>query len=175
MPAFIIFKIMFKIFDIKKSRNDNMAVEQLEQLGKQIKQKRLSLNMTMDCCAEKAGISRATLWSIEKGASNCSATALFKVMEVLGLSITVNNCETNIVRERATRLNSVEIKKMNKFLIMCIEEYASSVCEPSGVTYRKMKDKGVIEMLKNEYGDLHGYSQSYLNEYISSLMEDSEQ
>ena len=36
-------------------------------LGKAIKEKRLSLNLRMDDVARDAGITRPTLWAIEKG------------------------------------------------------------------------------------------------------------
>ena len=147
-------------------------MEQLKELGHAIKQKRLAENLTMDYLASKANISRATLWSIEKGNSNCSIKAVFKVLEILGLTISINNLENHNTRERAKRLNPLHSKKVNRFLIMCIEEYASSVSISSKTAYNSMKDRGVIELLKNDYEDLHGYSQSYINDYISSLMED---
>lgn len=147
-------------------------MEQLKELGRAIKQKRLAENLTMDYLASKANISRATLWSIEKGNSNCSIKAVFKILDLLGLSISINNQENDNTRERAQRLNTSYDKKTNRFLIMCIEEYASSLSISSGAAYKSMKEKGVIESLKNDYEDLHGYSQSYINDYISSLMED---
>ena len=147
-------------------------MEQLREIGKTIRLKRLSLNMTMDCCAEKAGISRATLWSIETGTSNCSVKALFSLMTTLGLSFSLNDSECDTKRIRATRLNPVQFKKMNRFLIMCIENYAESVSEPSSVVYKKMKDQGIVDILKDEYDDLHGFSTVYLNDYISNLSQE---
>ena len=54
-------------------------------LGKMIKENRLAQNLRMDDVARKAGISRVTLWSIEKGEGNCSLSSLLRVMDVLGL------------------------------------------------------------------------------------------
>lgn len=39
----------------------------LEQMGEQIKLARLRRKLSTELVAERAGISRATLWSIEKG------------------------------------------------------------------------------------------------------------
>ncbi len=163
---------MFKIFDINLLNNYDLAMEQLKEIGEKIRQKRLSLNMTMDCCAEKAGISRATLWSIERGTSNCSVKALFNLMTTLGLSFSLNDSECDTKRIRATRLNSVQSKKINRFLIMCIENYAESVSESSSAVYKKMKDQGIVDILKDEYEDLHGFSLAYINDYISNLSQE---
>ena len=52
-------------------------MEKLLFLGNAIKEKRLALNIRMDDLAKKANITRSTLWSIEKGASNCSIGTVF--------------------------------------------------------------------------------------------------
>ena len=39
----------------------------LERMGDQIKTARLRRNLATELVAERAGISRATLWSVEKG------------------------------------------------------------------------------------------------------------
>ena len=140
-------------------------------LGKAIKEKRLSLNMRMDDVAKKAGISRATLWSIERGVGNCSVSTLFKIMDVLGLSFKIDFNNENSNRDRATRLNTALDKKKNRFVIMCVEQYAKSINERSDATYTTMKEKGVIDELINDYEDLHGMSTAYLNDYIKSLIE----
>lgn len=140
-------------------------------LGKSIKEKRLFLNMRMDDVAKKAGITRATLWSIEKGKGGFSASSLFKVMNILDMSFKVDSNQVNEEnRDRATRINTVFDKKINRFVIMCVEQYASSINENSSATYKKMLNKGVIEELTNDYEDLHGMSFTYLNEYIDSLI-----
>ena len=56
-------------------------------LGHKIKEKRLALNLRMDDVAKEAGITRPTLWAIEKGTGNYSVSSLFKVMSILGLSL----------------------------------------------------------------------------------------
>lgn len=148
-------------------------MEELLTLGKTIKAKRLALNMRMDDVAKKANITRATLWSIEKGTSNCSMTSLFKVLDVLGLSFNVSTNQPNISeRDRATRTNTSLDKKINRFVIMCVEQYASSINSSSSVVYKKMSEKGIINDLIGDYEDLHGMSITYINEYIASLLGD---
>lgn len=140
-------------------------------LGNAIKEKRLALNIRMDDLARKADITRATLWSIEKGTSNCSIRTVFKLMDALGLNFNLANQQSdNNVRNRATRINTLLDKKINRFVIMCVEQYALSKNKSSGQTYKEMLKSGVVKELENDYEDLHGMSTPYLNDYIESLM-----
>lgn len=146
-------------------------MEKLLFLGNAIKEKRLALNIRMDDLARKANITRATLWSIEKGTSNCSIGTIFKLMDVLGLDFNLVNHENdNNVRNRATRINTVLDKKINRFVIMCVEQYALSKNKSSSETYKEMLKSGVVKELENDYEDLHGMSTPYLNDYIESLI-----
>lgn len=146
-------------------------MEKLLLLGNTIKEKRLALNIRMDDLARKANITRATLWSIEKGTSNCSIGTVFKLMDVLGLDFNLVNHENdNNVRNRATRINTVLDKKINRFVIMCVEQYALSKNKSSSETYKEMLKSGVVKELENDYEDLHGMSTPYLNDYIESLI-----
>lgn len=146
-------------------------MEKLLFLGNAIKEKRLALNIRMDDLARKADITRATLWSIEKGTSNCSIGTVFKLMDVLGLDFNlVNQQSNNNARNRATRINTLLDKKINRFVIMCVEQYALSKNKSSGQTYKEMLKSGVVKELKSDYEDLHGMSTPYLNDYIESLM-----
>ena len=145
-------------------------MNEISLLGKTIKDKRLSLNMRMDDVANKAGITRATLWSIEKGGGNCSISTLLRILDILDLSFSIKNDDNNTFRSRATRINTRLDKKINRFVIMCVEQYANSINENSDIVYNKMLAKGIIEDLTDDYEDLHGMSQVYLNDYIDSLL-----
>ena len=139
--------------------------------GKIIRQKRLEMNLRMDDVAQRANITRSTLWSIEKGVGNCSVQSFFKVLDVLGLSLSLEAQNAQYAgRCRATRINSAMDKKKNRFIIMCIEQYALYAKEDSSVVYQKMADQGIIAELENDYEDLHGMSTVYLNDYISSQL-----
>lgn len=147
-------------------------MNELYSLGQSIKEQRLLLNLRMEDVAQKAGITRATLWSIEKGKGGYSISSLLNVLSILGLSFKIDNsgsCETS--RNRATRINTVFDKKLNRFIVMCVEQYAASKNESSGAIYSKMLSKGIIDELTNDYDDLHGMSFTSLNEYIDGLME----
>lgn len=147
-------------------------MDNLLKLGKTIKERRLSLNLRMEDVAKKAETTRATLWAIEKGTSNCSVKTLFKVMEVLGLEMTLNNSlETSHSRDRASRVNTALSRKTNRFLIMCVMQYASSVGVSSEGIYRKMQEIGLLDELEEDYEDLHGMSTVYLNDYIEARLE----
>ncbi len=146
-------------------------MENITVLGEVIRNKRLSLNMRMDDVAKQANITRATLWSIEKGEGKCSIVSLFNVMSVLGLSFDVkSDANKKAKRNRATRINTLQDKKINGFIIMCVEQYADSVNKSSGDIYRKMLSKGLIKDMMDDYEDLHGMSKDYLNDYISKRL-----
>ena len=53
-------------------------------MGEQIKLARLRRNLSAELIAERAGISRATLWEIEKGASTVSIGAYAAVLHAIG-------------------------------------------------------------------------------------------
>ena len=140
-------------------------------LGKAIKEKRLSLNLRMDDVARDAGITRPTLWAIEKGTENYSVASLFKVMEVLDMSlVTRSNNTQETLRNRASRINTVLDKKINSFLIMCVEQYAKATNKNSGEVYQEMSQKNLFEEMSSDYEDLHGMSTEYLNDYIDTML-----
>lgn len=60
--------------------------------------------------------------------------------------------------------------EINRFIIICIEQYASFKDISGKETYRLMSEKKVIDELKNDYEDLHGMSWEWLNDYIDSLL-----
>lgn len=139
------------------------------ELGRKIKNARLVRNLTMDVCAKESGITRATLWAIESGKGNYSIDALLKVLNVLHLSLNVSSVPTESERKRAARINSLINKKINEFIIYTIEEYAAFLNRDSGSVYKELKNKNIVDELKNDYEDLHGMSTEYLNNYIHSL------
>ena len=139
-------------------------------IGEQIKERRLELNLRMDDVAKRANTSRATLSSIENGKANYSINLLLKLFEILGLSFSISGNTSSINRDRASRINKKEDKKINRFLVMCIEAYAKYTNSSSQSAYKKMIDKGVINELKDDYEDMHGMSTTYINEYIRTRL-----
>jgi Uncharacterized protein conserved in bacteria len=57
----------------------------LEETGENIKLARLRRNLTMEQVSERAGISRSTLWQVERGAASVSFGVYAQVLFVLGL------------------------------------------------------------------------------------------
>lgn len=139
------------------------------EIGKRIKNKRLKLNLRMDDIAKKVGITRSTLWSIENGHGNYCVDTLLKILGFLNMSIEVSGEEQGD-RIRATRTNSALDKKINRFIVMCIEQYASSVNQNSDVVYNKLYEAGIIDELKDDYEDMHGMSTQYLNDYFDKRL-----
>ena len=138
-------------------------------IGEKIKSKRLQLNLRMDDVAKKVGITRSTLSSIENGSGNYTIDALLKLLGFLNMSIDVDT-QKDSFRKRATRINTVLDKKINRFLVMCIEQYASSVNKSSRDIYIELDNAGIIDELKNDYEDMHGMSTYSLNEYIDKRL-----
>lgn len=56
----------------------------LETMGEQIKLARLRRNLSTELVAERAGISRATLWAVEKGTSTVAIGTYAAVLHALG-------------------------------------------------------------------------------------------
>lgn len=54
-------------------------------LGENIRLARLRRKVSAELMAERAGISRSTLWAIEKGSSSVSMGSYIQVLTVLGL------------------------------------------------------------------------------------------
>ncbi len=61
------------------------AQKMLSEMGENLKLARLRRKLSSTQVAERAGISRATLWQIEKGTSTVSLGAYYQVLFVLGL------------------------------------------------------------------------------------------
>lgn len=57
--------------------------EILKNMGEQIKMARLRRRLSVELVAERAGISRATLWSVEKGSSTVSIGSYAAVLHAL--------------------------------------------------------------------------------------------
>ncbi len=56
----------------------------LETMGEQIKKARLRRNLATELVAERAGISRATLWAVEKGSPTVAMGTYAAVLHALG-------------------------------------------------------------------------------------------
>lgn len=138
-------------------------------IGEKIKNKRLQLNLRMDDVAKEVGITRSTLSSIENGSGNYTIDALLKLLNFLNMSIDVDTQEDSF-RKRATRINTILDKKINRFLVMCVEQYASKVNKSSKSIYMKLDNAGIIDELKNDYEDMHGMSTYSILEYIDKRL-----
>lgn len=135
-------------------------------IGQEIKQHRLALNLSMDYVAHKINITRATLWAIEKGRSNTSFSTYLRLMELLGLSLEFKQSSIVNTRFRATRRITALDKKINEFIIMCIELYASHKNKNASDVYKLFKKNGLVDLLKSDYEDMHGMSAESLNQYF---------
>ena len=75
----------------KSSRSRNKVailpetIEKLALMGEQIKLARLRRKYSVNMIAERAGISRATLWKVEKGDPGVAIGIYAKVLKAIGL------------------------------------------------------------------------------------------
>lgn len=76
-----------KMDTLKKSLRDT--------IGEQIRLRRKELMITQPDLAEIAGISVNTLYKIERGQANPTIEVLAKILDVLGLAITVDVKKVN--------------------------------------------------------------------------------
>ena len=142
-----------------------------EELGKALKERRLSLNLSMEFVAKKANITRSTLWSIESGKGNCSIDTLFSLTDILSLDLNLMGKTDNFSkRKRASKTYTSKTKDINRFLVDCVEYYASFSNKSGEAAYIEMKNKGVLDLLKGDYEDMHGMSFEYLCEFIDRML-----
>ena len=78
---------MFYLLNIMKQQLVLLPKAQkvLNDLGENIKLARLRRKLSTEQVSERAGISRSTLWQIEKGTPTVAMGAYFQVLFVLGL------------------------------------------------------------------------------------------
>jgi len=67
----------------------------IEEIGKQIKERRDSLRITQVDLADMANISPNTLYKIERGQANPSLDILLKIANVIGMEIILKVKEIN--------------------------------------------------------------------------------
>ena len=138
------------------------------QFGEVIRAVRLGKNMTMQELAQEVGITRATLSAIENGSSKCTFETILSICNVLGLKITIDNNNEKTERKRATRKNLKRERDINNFLVMCVEMYAYHINQPSHEVFKKLENSEVLQLLIDDYDELHGYSPEYINDLIDT-------
>ena len=148
-----------------------LGMEDKVTIGNKIKNKRLSLNLRMDYLANLVGITRSTLWSIENGIGNYTIDTLLKLLSYLDLSLDIDTVQSDDTRSRATRINRALDKKINRFIVMCVEQYALFINADSRTTYEKLLKAGIIKELTDDYEDMHGMSTYSINEYIAKRLQ----
>ena len=79
----------------------------LENLGENLKLARLRRKLTMEQVANRANISRKTLWHIEKGSNHVSIGIILQVLTVLGFRDDLGNIAKNDILGR--KLQDLEL------------------------------------------------------------------
>ena len=67
-------------------------------------------------------------------------------------------------------MNKEESLKVNRFVIMCVEQYALHTNNSSKGAYALLFENGIIKELTDDYEDLHGMSNIWINDYIDGLL-----
>lgn len=83
----------------------------MEELGENIKLARLRRKLSAEQVAERAGISRSTLWQIEKGLPNVSMGYYAQVLFVLGLEKNLSVMAADDVLGRKLQDAEILVKK----------------------------------------------------------------
>ena len=83
----------------------------LTQLGEDIKLARLRRKLSAEQVAERAGISRSTLWQIEKGTPSVAMGAYLQVLFVLGLEKNMLNLASDDTLGRKLQDAELLVKK----------------------------------------------------------------
>lgn len=83
----------------------------LEGLGENIKLARLRRRLTTEQVAERANISRKTLWHVEKGSQHISIGVILQVLSALGLKNDLKNIATDDLLGRKLQDASLTTKK----------------------------------------------------------------
>jgi transcriptional regulator with XRE-family HTH domain len=83
----------------------------LEELGEDIKLARLRRKLSVEQVSERAGISRSTLWQIEKGEPSVSMGYYAQVLFVLGLEKSLSNLVADDVLGRKLQDAEILVKK----------------------------------------------------------------
>jgi len=83
----------------------------LEELGENLRLARLRRKLTTDQVCERAGISRTTLWQVEKGVSSVTMGAYAQVLFVLGLEKDIARLGADDELGRRLQDASLETKK----------------------------------------------------------------
>lgn len=139
---------------------------EIRNLGKNIRRARLEKNLSMDEVAKEVNISRATLSEIEKGNLKCEIGSYLKTMSLLGIEMSIGFSTKSKQRKRATRRILKRDKKINHWVVFTIELYANHINKPTDIVFKKLEEKGLIDLLYSDYEDLHGMSPEYVNDYL---------
>ena len=83
----------------------------MEELGEDIKLARLRRKLSAGQVSERAGISRSTLWQIEKGLPNVSMGYYAQVLFVLGLEKNLSTVAADDVLGRKLQDAEILVKK----------------------------------------------------------------
>ena len=150
------------------TKRDNLLV----QIGNTIKNARLSGNISAESLANTAKISRATLWSIEKGMGNVSINTYLDIALALGLKIEIGTDKiSSTKRRRSPKRFTKEKLKRNQFEVFCIEKYAQHVKKNSRDVYLQLKEEKLLDVIRSDYEDLHGMGIEYLIDFFDSYLE----
>lgn len=58
------------------------------------------------------------------------------------------------------------------FTTFCIEQYSDYTDKPSNVVYEIFKKTGLLELLREDYEDLHGMSIEWLNDFFDKYLKE---
>ena len=57
------------------------------------------------------------------------------------------------------------------FAAFCIENYADHTRKAGNEVYRLFKKEGLLDLIRDDYGDLHGMSMEYMMQFCDEYLE----
>lgn len=136
-------------------------------IGKLLKNKRLQLDLRMEQVVKDLGVTRTTLWSIENGNGNYTIDTLLKLMDYYKMSIDIDPQQEGD-KKRASKVTKTTRDTINRFVIMCIEQFAAATGKTSSEIYNRLYEAKVLNLLRDDYEKICNFPSKSLNELINS-------
>ena len=103
--------IIFNVMDTRKNVLMPSSRKILQEFGENIKLARLRRKLSADQIAERANISRVTLWQVEKGSASVAMGIYCQVLFVLGLDKDLLKVAADDVLGRKLQDAELEVKE----------------------------------------------------------------
>jgi len=74
------------------------------------------------------------------------------------------------LKEHFQNIKAVIVLSKISFQTFCVEHYSQHIQKDSTEVYKMFVNKGVLDLLSNDYEDLHGMGMEYLMQFIDEYL-----